>query len=508
MLTFDSVRTKMLWLLLAIFLVGGVVPRATNARSCGPPPPAKPQRRKAGESFPPLPLPATPLRRTEKKRQPAPPALVGKLEYGKIVWATTPDGRRYSYRDWTTDPGDMEMLLNWVYNQLGIRYRPIRTSFGKFSFNPAEIPILYLTGHEGFQFTNKQALELRQYILDGGYLLADACCGSEDFVKSFVIEAAHIFPDRPLHILSQDHPVYQCFYTITNVAYQDEKRGRYSAPPQLMGIDIGCRTAVFFTPNDLSCGWAGHTHPWGTRVLPNDARRLGANIVTYCLANYQLGRFLSTQKLYYQEAEKTRDEFVFGQVVHQGDWDPSPSAPVELLKYVAANTTIDVQFKRVPVDLRKTDAFGFPLLYMTGHRDFKLSDVEVQNLRRYLTNGGILLADACCGREAFDRAFRREIAKVFPERKLTPIPLEHPIFHSRYEIKSVTYTPYALHFKPNLTQPTFEGISLMGDDLAVIYSPYMLGSAWDGCERPYAKGYATRDALKLGMNILVYAMTH
>ncbi|MBM4048520.1 MAG: hypothetical protein FJ279_25750, partial [Planctomycetes bacterium] len=66
--------------------------------------PAKPTRIKGGESFPPLPLPATPLRRTERKRQPSPPALVGKLEYGKLVWATDAEGKKYSYLDWTTDP--------------------------------------------------------------------------------------------------------------------------------------------------------------------------------------------------------------------------------------------------------------------------------------------------------------------------------------------------------------------------------------------------------------------
>src|SRR5437764_1137761 len=45
------------------------------------PPQAKPQRRNAGEGMAPLPLPATPLRRSEKKREPAPPALVGSITF-------------------------------------------------------------------------------------------------------------------------------------------------------------------------------------------------------------------------------------------------------------------------------------------------------------------------------------------------------------------------------------------------------------------------------------------
>ncbi|MGO8748362.1 MAG: hypothetical protein ACLQNE_20505, partial [Thermoguttaceae bacterium] len=60
---------------------------------CGPPPAAKPQHQTGGESFPPLPLPATPLRRSEKKRPPAPPALVGKMAMGSPRWITK-DGKR------------------------------------------------------------------------------------------------------------------------------------------------------------------------------------------------------------------------------------------------------------------------------------------------------------------------------------------------------------------------------------------------------------------------------
>ena len=58
---------------------------------CGPPPQAKPQSRTGGESFPPLPLPATPLRRTEKKRPPAPPSLVGKMALGPIRYVRRGD---------------------------------------------------------------------------------------------------------------------------------------------------------------------------------------------------------------------------------------------------------------------------------------------------------------------------------------------------------------------------------------------------------------------------------
>ena len=65
----------------------------TGPVDCGPPPQAKPQHQTGGESFPPLPLPATPLRRSEKKRPPSPPALIGKASLGNTRWMTK-DGKR------------------------------------------------------------------------------------------------------------------------------------------------------------------------------------------------------------------------------------------------------------------------------------------------------------------------------------------------------------------------------------------------------------------------------
>jgi hypothetical protein len=71
----------------------GLAQEGSGPVDCGPPPKAKPQSRTGGESFPPLPLPATPLRRTEKKRPPAPPSLVGKMALGPVRFVRKGDQR-------------------------------------------------------------------------------------------------------------------------------------------------------------------------------------------------------------------------------------------------------------------------------------------------------------------------------------------------------------------------------------------------------------------------------
>jgi len=500
-------RRTFILLLLATFVAG--LSGDAFAKSCGPPRRAKPQRRKGGESFPPLPLPATPLRRTEKKRPPAPPALVGKVQYGKIVWVTDKKtGRRTSYRDWTTDPADIQNIVRQTNRALGIRYRPVYTTFSGFSYNPAEIPILYLTGHEAFTLTDEQRKKLFFFVNDGGYVLGDACCGSEEFFKSFVSEMRKTFPNKPLHLLDPDHPIFNCHYKIDTVRARVEAKYVNGVRPPIYGINFGCRTAVFAWPYDLSCGWDGHTHEHGKRIDVPDARRLGVNIMCYALTNYQLGRFLSTQRTYYQAGEHTRDEFVFAQVVHNGDWDPTPNGVMNFLRYARANSTLPVQYKRKEISLSDPEVLRYPILFMTGHMDFTLSDAEAAGLRNYLRNGGILLANACCGRQAFDTAFRREIAKALPEGvALEPVPLNHPVYTAQAPIRTVAYSPMLLARHKDLAVPTLEGVTINGH-LAVIYSRFGLSSEWDGQERPYGLCYESDDGLRLGLNIVVYAMTH
>ena len=482
---------------------------------CGPPPQAQPQHRTGGESFPPLPLPATPLRRTERKKPPQPPALVGKIQYGEEKWIQQGDTRSVMY-DSTTDPADMVNLLAWAGGQIGVNYRVVEFPWSQFSFDPDEIPVLYVSGHEAVVLSDEIRLKLRQYLQDGGYLIAEACCGSEDFAKSFREEMKRVLPERPLLPLAKDHPIWDAFYSVRSVTYSVEGKGVSAGPGYLEGIDLGCRTAVIFSPFDLSCGWSGHEHAHGSRVgvfrSPgdwdvNDARQIGANIITYALANYQLGEFLSTEKVYFQAGENTRDELVFGQVVHGGDWDPDPQAVANLLKYVKANTTTPVQFRRENVDLRHADAFKFPFLYITGHRDFTLSEEEISCLRAFFKNGGVLLGDACCGKEEFDRAFRREIARVLPDFPLEPIALNHPLFGSALAVQEVSFTPLVTQGQPELNTPQLEGISV-GGVLVVIYSKFDLGCGWEGQAHPYGKGYSSLDALRLGADTIVYSLTH
>ena len=473
---------------------------------CGPPPKAKPQHRTGGESFAPLPLPVTPLRRSEKKKPPAPPALIGKMAMGPIRWVTR-DGKRVKYHDWLTDPADVNTLLENLTTTMGIHYRAIEADFAHFSFDPRELPALLFAGHNKFELNDEVRSKLGRYVMDGGTILGDACCGWTDFADSFREEMTKIFPGRPLTKVLPDDPILASYHKLGDFTYKKGDGTTFSEAPCLETIDFSCRTGVIFSPYDMTCGWDGHEHDRGTRVIIEQARQIGANLVTYILGSFQLGRFLSSTKVYHEASAPSRDDFVFAQVRHGGDWDPDPSAVHNLLKYAQDNSTLEVKFKREDVDLKDPKMATAPLLYMTGHREFRFSDEEVGQLQRYLKAGGILLADACCGRLTFDMAFRREIARVLPETKLQRLPADHPVYHCHNDITQAEYTPRVHEDFGSFDTPELEGVSLDGR-LAVVYSKFDLGNGWEQFPHAYSYGLKDESALQIGTNVIVYAVTH
>ncbi len=474
------------------------------------PPRAKPHRRSAAEGIPPLPLPATPLRRTERKRQPAPPALIGWINFSERSFRIV-GGKRTPVPAFPTTQIDIERLMHLANTRLNIRYRFVGTNLQTFSGDPAELPLLYLTGWTPIPELSHQVLaKLRRYLYDGGTLVIHAQCGREEFRTSALREIARILPNRELTDVDSDSPLHYAFYPIKKMRFRaDDKPFRTKDPPFLKAVYLGCRPAIIYSPIDLNCGWDVVKNPIQGGVLyhQDDAIRLGVNIITYVLGDFQYARSWGSQKLFHQQGDETRDQLVIAQVRHSGDWDPTPHALPTLVKYIRENTTLNVQFKREVVDLGDANVLSHPVLYVTGLRDFGLSKSQVKQLRAYLRSGGVLIADAAAGRIAFDKAFRREIRRVLPQAKLQELDMGSALYRMPYELRTVDYSEIVKAQRPDLNHPVIEAITLDGQ-LCVIYSRMSLSNGWERVSFAYNRGYSTGDAIRLGVNIFTYALTH
>lgn len=183
-----------------------------------------------------------------------------------------------------------------------------------------------------------------------------------------------------------------------------------------------------------------------------------------------------------------------------GDWYANPSSLPNLLTAIRERTGIRVASRPAEVGLTDPDLADYPYLYMTGHGNFRLSDEGLERLGRYLQTGGFLHADDNYG---LDESFRREIERVFPDRPLVEVPLDHPVYSIFYELPDGLPK---VHEHDGLAAQGF-GI-FIGGRLALFYSYQSdLGDGWEDAGVHDDTDEVREQALQMGVNLFLYALT-
>ncbi|MBE0551809.1 MAG: DUF4159 domain-containing protein [Ignavibacterium sp.] len=183
-----------------------------------------------------------------------------------------------------------------------------------------------------------------------------------------------------------------------------------------------------------------------------------------------------------------------------GDWYNDPSAEVNLLKFVQANTNIKVNAEYKFVDIASDEIFSYPFLFLTGHGNIVLSTDESKRLKTYLENGGFLYIDDDYG---MDKAIRREMKKVFPGNDFIEVPFSHKIFNIFYKFENGIPKTHEHDKNPPQTFGIF-----LGDRLSVLYT--FESNPSDGWADPEVHNDPKdkrEEALKFGANIIIYALS-
>jgi hypothetical protein len=161
------------------------------------------------------------------------------------------------------------------------------------------------------------------------------------------------------------------------------------------------------------------------------------------------------------------------------------------------------------------DLFKHPFVYIVEPGRMELSTEDAANLREYLTRGGFLMLDDFWGEYEW-RNVQEQMRKVFPEYPIRELPLDHPIFHCYFDINEVVQVPMFFNWLNNgITYekggyvPHYEGITdETGRVMVFIARNCDNGDAWEWINDPrYPLKYGLA-AYRLGMNLIVYAMTH
>jgi hypothetical protein len=204
-----------------------------------------------------------------------------------------------------------------------------------------------------------------------------------------------------------------------------------------------------------------------------------------------------------------------------------PDSDLNLSFRIQQLSSIKVNPNGRVIDLTDPELFDYPWIYMVEPGLMRLEEAEVPVLRKYLLNGGFLMADDCWGKPQYGN-FEREIKRALPEFEFVDLEMDHPIFHIVYDLKvpkdQLQIPNVLIGRRADVTGVTWE--SHEGEVCRDIHFRAVFdnknrllvlgcfntdnGDGWEreGEDVYFFHRFAENIAYPLGINIIVYSMTH
>lgn len=143
-------------------------------------------------------------------------------------------------------------------------------------------PFIHMTGHGNVVFSDNEALNLRKYLISGGFLHIDDNYGLDKFIR---LELKKVFPELELVEIPYTHPIYHQKYKFPEgLPKIHEHDGK---PPQGLGLIYEGRLLCFYTfESDLGDGWEDQSVHKDPEWVRQEALKMGANIISYAFTSY------------------------------------------------------------------------------------------------------------------------------------------------------------------------------------------------------------------------------
>ncbi|CAN5469557.1 hypothetical protein BH23VER1_BH23VER1_01140 [soil metagenome] len=198
-----------------------------------------------------------------------------------------------------------------------------------------------------------------------------------------------------------------------------------------------------------------------------------------------------------QLAEQTRIRC--GNLVYSGE-QSSVCFADHFLSVVAERTGIDVDPHFSKLRLDNGELFSTPFCIFSGTGSFTLNEAEIENLRKYVTNGGFIVASPGCSDSEWIQSFRRAFKTAFPDHELEKIPMDHTIFSVVNEVTS-------LNLRKRTGRTELQGLHIDGR-LALVFSPDGLNDVAraDGC--CCCGGAEIAESVQVNVNLFVYSLLY
>src|SRR6476619_3625890 len=179
-----------------------------------------------------------------------------------------------------------------------------------------------------------------------------------------------------------------------------------------------------------------------------------------------------------------------------------------------AGTNLKIAPRPEQIDILDDRIVDYPILYAVEPGFMDLSTEQAARLHEYLNRGGFLFFDDFWGEYEWQNV-QEQFQKIVPEYEIRDLPLSHPIFHSYLDVEEVVQVPNVYNAQRGVTSekggivPHYMGVeNKNGRLVAFIARNCDLGDAWEWINDPVYPVKYGLPAYKVGINVVIYAMSH
>ncbi len=327
------------------------------------------------------------------------PVVMNKLEYelsdAKLKKQAEP---------WNERPRDVANLTHWLGKQSERFYNWQVVNLKIAPDDLHDAPILFISGAENMDFSQKEIDKLREFAIDGGIILANADCGSDRFERAWTGPnglAHKLFPRYEFRELPPEHPIY------TN---QNFRAKNWKNKPKVMGISNGVREMLLLVPEaDVSRAW--QTNSVRTR---EEAYQLAADLFYYAV-DKENEQFRGETYIVKPDPKAPAGRKVTVARLLVGDNpDPEPAGWPRLANIMRNQYGVALSIDSVKLGEGKLKGKNAPqIAHLTGTTRFKLSDTRRKEVKEYVEGNGTLIVDAAGGSTDFADSAEKELAAMF-----------------------------------------------------------------------------------------------
>src|SRR5262249_55980082 len=299
------------------------------------------------------------------------PVLLTKLAYGQ------PD-----YPGWNNKRNDARHLTEFASDKL-FNKRPLAWRVFEVRRRPADggadrrelaaellqSPVVYFNGHDKAP-SGKEEEILKEYVENGGFIFAEACCGNPAFDRDFKALMKRMFDQAELTELPHDHPVWTSKFLVTP-----------RDPFPLYGVQHGCKWVVIYSSRPISGYWEQNEFDRGKGKV---AFELGANILAYA-TGLEPPKYKGEEAPIFrgdpQKGDAKRGYLKVAQLTHSEEVRPAPNAMRNLMAE-SRKVGLDVMLEtKVISPTVEADVEEHNFFYMHGRKPFKYNVTDLKALR-------------------------------------------------------------------------------------------------------------------------------